>query len=519
MTDRPFDSRHSGEILRDGHGGHSADGAGDTLSRGLFAVVRHARQLTRSPARERTERLGRDRLLAAASVRARPGLDDKNPFGDRGLWSRLREASRLDALGNSRAFGAWGAVAAVACLAALSYTLLSRTPGALPASPLAAAVPAPEQPLTYSTSGGQPAASNYLVAPVQASASLRFSDGSQVTASPASRLRVDSVQARGARVLLEEGVARANITHREHTNWVFVAGPFDVRITGTTFTLAWDAADQVLDLTLHEGSVEVASPLGASHIKVKTGQHFHASVTDGTMQLMAADAEHSAGASEAAADPQLAAARTADQAEHAKAGDRSQPPYRSRAARLAHRRTKSAERRAARLAEREEAASRSDQKGLPLAAASYADLVRAGAFEQVVNAATQAGLAQTLARNSAEDVRALADAARYLHRTELAVRSLTVLRARFPGSHHSAAAAFLLGRTYENAEQAEAARRFYDLYERESPSGEFAAEALAGRMRTAAALEGESAGRAIAKQYLERYPRGVHAKTARQLLQ
>jgi hypothetical protein len=155
---------------------------------------------------------------------------------------------------------------------------------------------------------------------------------------------------------------------------------------------------------------------------------------------------------------------------------------------------------------------------LQLAAASYADLVRAGAFEQVVHAATQAGLAQTLANNSGEDVRALADSARYLHRTELAVRSLTVLRTRFPGTHHSAAAAFLLGRTYENAEQHQAARRFYELYERESPSGEFAAEALAGRMRTVTSLEGSSAGRALAQQYLDRYPRGVHAKTARQLL-
>jgi TolA-binding protein len=193
-------------------------------------------------------------------------------------------------------------------------------------------------------------------------------------------------------------------------------------------------------------------------------------------------------------------------------------------ARPTARRTSRAERRAARLVERAEHTSRDGEEqreGVQLAAASYADLVRAGAFEQVVDAATQAGLAQTLERNGAEDVRALADAARYLHRTELAVRSLTVLRARFPGTHHSAAAAFLLGRTYENAEQAQAARRFYELYERESPNGEFAAEALAGRMRIVASRAGGesvSAGRALAQEYLERYPRGVHAKTARELL-
>jgi hypothetical protein len=524
MTDRPIDSRHSGEIMRDGQ--HDRDGhdAGDRISLGLLAVVRHARQLTRSPVRENTERLGRDRLLAAASMRPppiTPVTGASNPFNERNIWARLRNAQH-------DSWHGWAAVAAVACLAVLGYMLFVRTSVTVPASPLVAAgdlSEAADKPLTYSTSGGQPAASNYLVAPAHDSASLRFSDGSQVTASASSRLRVDSTQARGARVLLEQGVARANITHRENTNWVFVAGPFDVRITGTTFTLAWDAADQVLDLTLHEGSVEVASPLGASHIKVKTGQHFHASVTDGTMQLMAADLEHdqSANAQAAAGAQPLAAADKAHDSEQSssKVNARSERALRGRAARLAQRRSRSVERRAARPAERAQADLHEEPENnssLQLAAASYADLVRAGAFEQVVTAATQAGLAQTLAHNGAEDVRALADAARYLHRTELAVRSLTVLRTRFPGTHHSAAAAFLLGRTYENAEQPQAAQRFYELYERESPNGEFAAEALAGRMRTVASMQGESAGRAIAQQYLDRYPRGVHAKTARQLL-
>lgn len=64
-----------------------------------------------------------------------------------------------------------------------------------------------------------------------------------------------------------------------------MAGPFDVHITGTRFTLAWDAAAQAVDLTLIDGSVEVQSPLGASQILVKTGQRFRASLIAGTMQL------------------------------------------------------------------------------------------------------------------------------------------------------------------------------------------------------------------------------------------
>jgi hypothetical protein len=529
MTDRPIDSRHSGEISR-GHNVHVHVHVNESerLPLGLRSVMEHARQLSHLPARESTERFGRERLMAAAAVSVRPGAD---PFRKQSVLSRLRALPG----GSWGTASTWGAVGAVAAVAVLGYFVLGSygtLPLSLPqmAATAASTPPAPaiDEPLTYTTTGSQPAASNYLVAPAHAPASLHFSDGSQVTASPATRVRVDSTQSRGARVLLEEGVARADITHRDNTHWVFVAGPFDVRITGTSFTLAWDAADQVLDLTLHDGSVEVESPLGASHLKVKTGERFHASVTDGTMQLLAAG---------------QAVAPAPDQADVAESGDKAPtanvaPARRGRTTAQQHKadkRLSRSERRAAARArarvhghEHERAAQDAEPESdaaeepgkstLQLATASYADLVRAGAFEQVVAEATKAGLAKTLEQNSAEDVRALADAARYLHRTELAVRSLTVLRARFPGSHHSAAAAFLLGRTYENAEQAAAARRFYELYERESPSGEFAAEALAGRMRTVAGLEGAGAGRALAEQYLERYPRGVHAKTAKQFL-
>jgi hypothetical protein len=479
---------------------------GETVSSGLQGLMRHAAQLARTPVRESTERFGRERLLMAA---ARTGIARKsrnNPFAAKARfgWSAIMQ----------RPYTSGFAVVAVAAALLLGYSQLFDS-GVGSSLPLAAAATDSAKPLTYSSSGGQPAASNYLVAPAHDSASLHFSDGSEITAAAGTRLRVDSTEANGARVLLEEGSARANITHREHTSWKFAAGPFDVRITGTSFTLAWDAADQVLDLTLHEGSVEVESPLGATHLKVKTGQRFHASVMDGTMQLLAADApERAAAATQAVSDEQQVAAAKPEARAHGGVDSRA----RRLAAHKAQRRLSRAERRtSARNANTNEA--EDEDETVATAGASYADLVRAGAFEQVVNAATQAGLAPTLERDTAENVRALADAARYLHRTELAVRSLTVLRTRFPGTHHSAAAAFLLGRTYENAEQPAAARRFYELYERESPNGEFAAEALAGRMRIVASLDGATAGRAIAEQYLQRYPRGVHAKTAKLLLQ
>jgi TolA-binding protein len=254
-----------------------------------------------------------------------------------------------------------------------------------------------------------------------------------------------------------------------------VAGPFDVHVTGTTFTLAWDAPSQAIDLTLIEGAVEVESPLGASHIVVRGGQRFRASLIAGTMQLESADEAQAPQRVSASSEPVHAAAAP-------------QPA-------------------AAAVSKPHPAARRASSS-------DWTELVRAGSFEAVIDAANGIGLAPTLARGSADDVRALADAARYTERHALALRALMVLRGRFPNSHQAAAAAFLLGRTYEGSGDQQHALRYYTRYLRESASGGFAAEALAGQIRTTAALSGAEAARPLADTYLERYPDGVFAKTA-----
>ena len=136
----------------------------------------------------------------------------------------------------------------------------------------------------------------------------------------------------------------------------------------------------------------------------------------------------------------------------------------------------------------------------------------------MVLAAKSRGLAGCYATCSAADVRALADAGRYIGDVDTAKKSLLALRSRFSGSHNSAAAAFLLGRTSESAGDLGSADHWYRTYLTESATGEFAADALAGRMRTSKALEGAQAGASVAREYLRRYPDGVHAAAARKLV-
>ena len=148
---------------------------------------------------------------------------------------------------------------------------------------------------------------------------------------------------------------------------------------------------------------------------------------------------------------------------------------------------------------------------------SWQSLVSRGRFQSVVEAAEARGVDSCLSACSLGDVRALADAARYTGRFDVAEKSLLAIRQRASAGGQRSAAAFLLGRTSESRGQMSVASTWYDTYLSESPNGEFAADALAGKMRVTVRTQGTAAARPLAMQYLQRYPNGVHADTARKI--
>jgi hypothetical protein len=450
---------------------------------------------------------------------------------------RLLTAALDEAPGRRALFGkafVWTSFASLAAAGAVALLL---------------AWPFGARPLTYEIRGGQRMAANYVDALHDAPASVEFSDGSEIVASAGSRLRIDATNEHGARVFVERGSATAQVTHRAHSSWVFIAGPFDVHITGTRFTLAWDPREQAIDLMLHQGSVSVDSPLGSTHCVLRAGQRFRASLAAGTMQLDNGQSEALPASRPSASVAPANNANVPSKSKHALAwGLRSHAQAnggavagtsaggRANAAKgadasegtgaLEHaanavaldsgksldagKRGESTEH----AAVRQPAAARKPSNAR---ASDWPSLVRQGDFDAVVDAATLRGLDLTLRTASAADVRALADASRYTGRADLTRRGLTALRDRFPGTRQSAAAAFLLGRTLEASGNMREADHFYALYLAESADGEFAAEALAGHMRAVAALQGPAAAKPVALEYLRRYRAGVHAETARRL--
>jgi TolA-binding protein len=337
--------------------------------------------------------------------------------------------------------------------------------------------------LSYDVDGAR-SENGYVSAPSQRAVTLRFSDETEVLAESGARLRVENTSARGARVLVERGRARVQVSHREGAEWTFVAGPFEVEVRGTRFVMSWEPAHEAFDLMLEQGAVNVRGPFGTGPIALSAGQRFRGdgatrsmSVTNGLAVLEKAPAVAPV---EAPAPPSAI------------------PPLTPPAA--------SAE------------AVPADRDALPSTHRTqrpWSQRIVDGEFETIVQEAEARGIASTLAIASSTDLRALSDAARYVGRSDLAEQSLLSLRRRFAGGADGRAAAFMLGRLQEGRGRAAQAKSFYETYLSESPSGNFAAEALAGKMRTVLALSGRAAAQPIARDYLARYPTGVHAKTAR----
>lgn len=331
-----------------------------------------------------------------------------------------------------------------------------------------------------------------------------FSDGTRIHADAGARLRVEERSSRGARILLERGRAMVQVAHRAGARWCFVAGPFEVEVRGTKFVLGWDPVAEQLELRLEEGLVEVSGPLGPRQVAVRAGQQLLASLPSRSLTLselstvpvgssLAGPAELAVATAANASAPALAAEPRADV-------DMASPPQPSVAL------------------QPQATASASAQASPSQGHISWSKLLAKGQFEAIVRLAESPDHPNCAEHCSATDLRALAEAARYVGRTDLAESTLLALRRRFPEHVESKKAAFLLGRLYEARADRGRAESWYQTYLRESPSSELAADALAGQMRVVRRARGVKAAEPLAREYLRRYPDGVHASAAQQIL-
>jgi len=338
-----------------------------------------------------------------------------------------------------------------------------------------------DESLTYRVDNGPKLHEGELVSTSEGAGptDVTFSDGTRIHMDARARGRVADLDPRGGRVTLYQGRAHVDVRHRQDTRWLFQAGPFEVRVHGTAFSLSWDALSERFDLKMESGVVSVVGPVSEGEVLVRAGE---------TLSLGLRD--------------------TGERGNNAKAPSTSGEPSATQAAEPPSTSGAAARRTAMPTGDR-----------LPTPARSWQAELAAGHAAVVVTDAERRGIPRVLASANGEDLAALADAARFIDKAALARRALLAQRQRFLGSPRAAEAAFLLGRLEDETDEGTSrALTWYDRYLTEAIHGRYVSEAL-GRKMTALQRSGRGAeALAIASDYLARFPSGSYAHAASALL-
>jgi len=319
---------------------------------------------------------------------------------------------------------------------------------------------------------------------------VRFSDGTEVRVDQGTHARIRFVTKHGAELAMSRGALHAAVIHSATSEWRFDAGPFVVHVTGTAFALSWDPDLDRFDLRLEHGSVTVNSPVVNAPIPVRTGQWL--TIRPRSNEVFIRDLATTTVNAEA--DPRRDSEREPEVARVEPASERQGP-----------------------------ASSASSEAPAPAKGAretghSWAQDLLDGKADRIVDDALRRGLDSCFAESSPSELSALADAARYTRRNDVARRALLAERRRFTGTPTAVGAALLLGRLAEAEQNDSQALNWFDTYLAEAPDGAHASEALGREMAIAARHSAGAAALVIAQEYLGKFPDGTYSSAARAIL-
>jgi hypothetical protein len=321
--------------------------------------------------------------------------------------------------------------------------------------------------LSYELRGGH--ASGGVIEAERGEVTVALSDGSSILAENRTKFSVDVVGRNAALTRLVAGTLHVRVAHNDDTSYRFIAGPYEIRVVGTEFDLAWEPNGSGLALAMSKGEVRLLEPGG----KLRTLKGGETLRLPGLTQAVA----QSQGASAAELSTPVVGSNVASDA----------PVLRTAP----------------------EAPSTS----------SWDALVAKGQFGDVVREAETLGIDSVTERRGAADLKALGQAARYVGKRALSLRAFSALRERNRGTDFARQAAFFIARLQEEQGNQAEALRWLGTYVAEAPRGVYAAEAYGRRLNLTERLRGQAAALPLAREYLERFPEGAYAPSARALVE
>jgi hypothetical protein len=120
------------------------------------------------------------------------------------------------------------------------------------------------------------AADGSLSVPDDREGSVSFDDGTSITLGQSVRGNLHALGFwRGARLSLASGHVDLSVVHRMGRRWEVLAGPFEVRVTGTRFGVDWSPGSGRFSLSVSQGEVKVSGGPLAAGTAVRSGQRLN----------------------------------------------------------------------------------------------------------------------------------------------------------------------------------------------------------------------------------------------------
>ena len=322
-------------------------------------------------------------------------------------------------------------------------------------------------------------------APEEAKTPILFSDGTRVLLQASARARVVSVGEHGARIVVERGTLSADVIPRPDNDWTMIGGPFEIRVTGTSFDATWDPDREVLEVTMREGHVVIRGACLDRERALSRGE-------SATLSCRPLLAPRASGAKASGAASPVASASEGHLAlpDIARSGRRTEPEPLPNAV-----------------------------ENAPLPPPTWRELARRSEYKQAIVAAEAEGFGMLCETLSAADLLELGTTARLAGRSARASEAYAAIRRRFSGTDPAATAAFHLGQmAFDGARAFPEAHRWFQTYLAERSGGALAAEALGRTMEAEQRMGDLAQARETATRYIASYPNGAHAALARSLL-
>lgn len=329
-----------------------------------------------------------------------------------------------------------------------------------------------------------PPGGRWLQAPEGGELVVEVLQGGRLELSPGTAGRLLESDGPAVVFVLEHGQAQLDVDHRPGTDWRIVAGPYEIRVTGTRFLVTWQPESQALTVDMYEGEVVVFGPSSPDGQRVRGGYRLETRVGGPVVTL-------------ALWGGLVTERRPSDDGELAAVVE--QPVFTD-------------------PVPDEGVVVVPPPRTMALADSSETWTARAqqGEYEEAVQLVREQGLEQLLAEATAEKLLMLGDVARLSGELELAERAYTTLRVRFEGTDNASTAALNMGRmAFDQQQDYERASHFFGVYVDEQQGTSLGREAL-GRLLEAQIQAGDEGARQTAERYLTNFPEGPHSEMAKE---